>query len=279
MNTTTTGTVSLVGAGPGNPELLTVKARRLLDEADVVLHDSLVGDGVIESIPDPTRVEHVGKRADGERTPQAEINDRLVREATAGHDVVRLKGGDPTVFARGGEEAEHLARHGVAFEVVPGITSAVAAPGVAGIPATHRDHASTFAVVTGHEDPSKADSALDWDALSALVDAGGTLVILMGVGRLPDNVAALRAGGVASDTPVAMVERATLPDERVVAGTLDSIVTRADEAAVEPPAVTVVGDVVGVRETVAHCLGGNDALADAAATPTPERVVEVTDGD
>ena len=279
MSTTTTGTVYLVGAGPGDPELMTVKARRLLDEADVVLHDSLVGDGVIESIPDPTRVENVGKRAGGERTPQAEINDRLIREAQAGRDVVRLKGGDPTIFARGGEEAEHLARHGVPFEVVPGVTSAIAAPGVAGVPATHREHASALAVVTGHEDPTKADSALDWSALSALVDAGGTLVILMGVGRLPDNVAALRANGVAPDTPVAMVERATLDDERVVAGTLDTVVDRADEAAVEPPAVTVVGEVVGVRETVAHCLGGTDAAVEGPTLAVPERVVGVTDSD
>ncbi|QGX95513.1 uroporphyrinogen-III C-methyltransferase [Haloplanus rallus] len=279
MSTTTTGTVYLVGGGPGDPELMTVKARRLLDEADVVLHDSLVGDGVIESIPDPTRVENVGKRAGGERTPQAEINDRLIREAEAGRDVVRLKGGDPTIFARGGEEAEHLARHGVPFEVVPGVTSAIAAPGVAGVPATHREHASALAVVTGHEDPTKADSALDWGALSALVDAGGTLVILMGVGRLPDNVAALRANGVAPDTPVAMVERATLDDERVVAGTLDTVVDRADEAAVEPPAVTVVGEVVGVRETVAHCLGGTDAAVEGPTLAVPERVVGVTDSD
>ncbi|MFD1633253.1 uroporphyrinogen-III C-methyltransferase [Haloplanus ruber] len=279
MSTTTTGTVYLVGAGPGDPELMTVKARRLLDEADVVLHDSLVGDGVIESIPDPTRVENVGKRAGGERTPQAEINDRLIREAQAGRDVVRLKGGDPTIFARGGEEAEHLARHGVPFEVVPGVTSAIAAPGVAGVPTTHRDHASALAVVTGHEDPTKADSALDWGALSGLVAAGGTLVILMGVGRLPDNVAALRANGVAPDTPVAMVERATLDDERVVAGTLDTVVDRADEAAVEPPAVTVVGEVVGVRETVAHCLGGTDAAVEGSTLAVPERVVGVTDSD
>jgi len=278
MSPTPTGTVYLVGAGPGDPDLLTVKARRLLDEADVVLHDSLVGDGVVESIPDGTRTENVGKRADGERTPQAEINERLVQEASAGRDVVRLKGGDPCVFARGGEEAEHLARHGVPFEVVPGITSAVAAPGVAGIPPTHRDHASTLAVVTGHEDPTKADSALDWDALSSLVTAGGTLVILMGVGRLPDNAAALRAAGAAPETPVAMVERATLPDERVVTGTLDTIVDRADEAGIEPPAVTVVGDVVGVRETVAHCLGGSDALADAPLV-AGKRTVEVTDSD
>jgi uroporphyrin-III C-methyltransferase len=279
MNTTTTGTVSLVGAGPGDPELMTVKARRLLDETDVVLHDSLVGDGVIESIPDRTRVENVGKRADGERTPQAEINERLVREARAGRDVVRLKGGDPTIFARGGEEAEHLAAAGIPFEIVPGITSAVAAPGVAGIPPTHRDHASTLAVVTGHEDPTKADSALDWDALSGLVTAGGTLVILMGVGRLPDNAAALREAGVDPQTPVAMVERATLDDERVVTGTLDTIVDRAREAGIEPPAVTVVGEVVGVRETVAHCLGADGSLADGLAAPAHEGIVEVTDSD
>ncbi|MFB6101631.1 MAG: uroporphyrinogen-III C-methyltransferase [Haloplanus sp.] len=275
MNTTTTGTVYLVGAGPGDPELLTVKARRLLDEADVVLHDSLVGDGVIESLPDCTRVEHVGKRADGERTPQAEINDRLISEANAGRDVVRLKGGDPTIFARGGEEAQHLARHDVPFEIVPGITSAIAAPGVAGIPPTHRDHASTLAVVTGHEDPTKEDSALDWPALSSLVAAGGTLVILMGVGRLPDNVAALREAGVDAETPVAMVERATLPEERTVTGTLETIVDRATEVGVEPPAVTVVGQVVGVRETVAHCLGETDALADGHVAFGAGGVVEV----
>jgi uroporphyrin-III C-methyltransferase len=278
VSTMTTGTVYLVGAGPGDPELMTVKARRLLDSADVVLHDSLVGDGVVDTIPDDVRVENVGKRANGDRTPQAEINDRLIREAKAGREVVRLKGGDPTIFARGGEEAEHLARHNVPFEVVPGITSAVAAPGVAGIPATHRDHASALAVVTGHEDPTKADSALDWGALSDLVSAGGTLVILMGVGRLPDNAAALRAAGVDPTTPVAMVERATLPDERVVTGTLDTIVDVADAAAIEPPAVTVVGDVVGVRETVARCLGGSDAMAEAPVT-TVNGVVGVTDSD
>ncbi|MFB6255208.1 MAG: uroporphyrinogen-III C-methyltransferase, partial [Haloplanus sp.] len=162
-------------------------------------------------------------------------------------------------------------------EVVPGITSAVAAPGVAGIPPTHRDHASTLAVVTGHEDPTKEDSALDWDALSGLVTAGGTLVILMGVGRLPDNAAALRAAGVDADTPVAMIERATLADERVVTGTLDTIIDIADAAGIDPPAVTVVGDVVGVRETVARCLGGGDAMAEASVATPP--VVGVTDSD
>lgn len=272
------GTVYLVGAGPGDPELMTVKARRLLDGADVVFHDALVSEAVVESVPDATHVENVGKRPGGERTPQAEINRLLVGRATAGDDVVRLKCGDPCVFGRGGEEAEHLASAGVPFEIVPGVTSAVAGPGLAGIPPTHRDHASSVTVVTGHEDPTKEDSALDWGALARSVTAGGTLVILMGVGRLPDNAAALRAAGVDPTTPVAMVERATLSDERVVTGTLDTIVDVADAAAVEPPAVTVVGDVVGVRETVARCLGGSDAMADAPVT-TANGVVGVTDSD
>jgi len=275
MSTNTNGTVYLVGAGPGDPELLTVKARRLLESADIVLHDSLVSDGVVESIPDSVRVEHVGKRADGERTPQAAINERLVCEASAGRDVVRLKGGDPTLFARGGEEAEHLATHGVAFEIVPGVTSAIAGPGVTGIPATHRDHASAFVVVTGHEDPTKPDSSIDWESLSKIVATGGTLVILMGVGRLPDNVAALRAGAVDAETPVAMVERATLEDECIVTGTVETIVDRAEEVGIEPPAVTVVGDVVDVRETVEHCLGKADAVAETPLAGTTDGIAEV----
>lgn len=248
------GTVYLVGAGPGDPELMTVKARRLLDEADVVFHDALVSEAVVESVPDATHVENVGKRPGGERTPQAEINRLLVGRATAGDDVVRLKCGDPCVFGRGGEEAEHLASAGVPFEIVPGVTSAVAGPGLAGIPPTHRDHASSVTVVTGHEDPTKEDSALDWGALARSVTAGGTLVILMGVGRLPDNVAALREGGVDPETPVAMVERASRASEFTVTGTLDTITDRAREVGIDPPAVTVVGDVVSVRDRVSEFL-------------------------
>ncbi|MFB6068668.1 MAG: uroporphyrinogen-III C-methyltransferase [Halobacterium sp.] len=277
---THTGTVSLVGAGPGDPELLTVKARNRIDDADVVLHDSLVGCDVVASLPETATVVDVGKRADGKRTSQEEINHLMVREANAGNDVVRLKGGDPHVFGRGGEEAEFLARHDVPVEVVPGVTSAIAAPGVAGIPVTHREHASSLTVVTGHEAPTKPESALDWDALAGNVRAGGTLVVLMGVGRLPDNVAALRSHGVAPETPVALVEKATLPDEATVTGTLDTIVDRVDDAGIEPPAVTVVGDVVGVRETVASCLGGEgaagaDAVSWQAAFRTAESGAEV----
>jgi uroporphyrin-III C-methyltransferase len=249
-----TGTVSLVGAGPGDPDLLTVKARRLLDSADVVLYDALVSEAIRDLPPESVDRIDVGKRSGGERTTQAEINRLLIRRASAGDDVVRLKSGDPCVFGRGGEEAEELAAAGVPFEVVPGITSAVAGPGLAGVPPTHRDHASSLTVVTGHEDPTKADSALDWDALARSITAGGTLVILMGVGRLPDNVAALQGGGVDPETPVAMIERASCEDEFTVTGTLDTITDRAREVGIDPPAVTVVGDVVDVRDRVSEYL-------------------------
>ncbi|MFB6167268.1 MAG: uroporphyrinogen-III C-methyltransferase [Haloferacaceae archaeon] len=252
------GTVYLVGSGPGDPGLLTVRARDLLETADVVLHDKLPGPEILDLVPAERR-EDVGKRAGGERTPQSETNARLVEHARAGRDVVRLKGGDPFVFGRGGEEMEHLAREGVPFEVVPGVTSAVGGPGVAGIPITHRDHASAVALVTGHEEPEKPESAVDWDALAALVDAGGTVVVLMGVGRLPDYTAALRGAGLAGDLPVAMVERATWPDTRTVTGTLDTIVDARDEAGVEPPAVTVVGEVAATRERVVEFLRGRGA--------------------
>ncbi|MFC7073800.1 uroporphyrinogen-III C-methyltransferase [Halovenus rubra] len=272
-----TGTVYLVGAGPGDPELLTVKAKRLLGAADLVLHDSLVGDAIVSSLSE-TVTEHVGKRPNGERTPQSEINARMVRQARAGNDIVRLKGGDPTIFGRGGEEAEHLARHDVPFVVVPGVTSAIAAGGVAGIPATHREYASSVTVVTGHEDPTKEGSALDWSALADTVAAGGTLVVLMGVGRLQDNVAALQSNGLDDGTAVAMVERATLPEERVVTATLATIADVAEAAGVKPPAVTVVGDVVAVRQTVENHLGATPGATEASSWP-PTGVVADADGE
>jgi uroporphyrin-III C-methyltransferase len=257
---TATGHVSLVGSGPGDPELMTVKARRLLDEADVVLHDKLPGPEIIALVPEERR-EDVGKRAGGEWTPQEYTNRRLVELAREGKHVVRLKGGDPFVFGRGGEEMEHLAREGIPFEVVPGITSAVAGPGVAGIPVTHRDHASSVSFVTGHEDPTKDESAVNWDALAA---TGGTIVVLMGVGKLPDYTAALRESGMAPETPVALVERATWPGMQVATGTLETIVDVRDAAGIEPPAITVVGPVAATRDRVAAFLraGDTDATTD-----------------
>jgi uroporphyrin-III C-methyltransferase len=240
------GFVSLVGSGPGDPELMTVKAERLLEECDVVLHDKLPGPDIIGSIPEAKR-EDVGKRAGGEWTPQEYTNARLVELAEAGKHVVRLKGGDPFVFGRGGEEMEHLAEHGIEFEVVPGLSSAVAGPGVVGIPLTHRDFVSSVSLVTGHEDPTKDESAVDWQALA---DTGGTLVVLMGVGKLPLYTDELREAGMAGETPVALVERATWPDQRVVTATLDTVVEARDEHGVEPPAITVIGEVAATRDRV-----------------------------
>jgi uroporphyrin-III C-methyltransferase len=243
------GTVYLVGAGPGDPDLLTVRAWRLLRTADVVLHDSLLREAILEDLPPSVEVLDVGKRGEV-RTEQSAINDLLVERARAGDAVVRLKGGDPFVFGRGGEEAQHLAAHDVAFEVVPGVSSVLAAPGIAGIPLTHREHASRFTVITGHETPEKDGSSLDWDDIAGQIDRGGTLVILMGVRTLAENVRALRDHGVAADTPAAIVQRATWPRQAVVSGTLEDIVERTREADVKPPATTVVGEVLEVHDEI-----------------------------
>jgi uroporphyrin-III C-methyltransferase len=257
------GKVYLVGSGPGDPELLTCKARRLLAESDVVLHDKLPGPEILSEIPADRR-EDVGTRGHGDTTPQSYVNERMVELAQQGKTVLRLKGGDPTVFARGGEEMTYLADHCVPFEVVPGVTAAVAAPALAGIPVTHRDHASSVTFVTGHEDPNKTESAVDWDGLAA---TGGTLVVLMGVNRLPDYSGALVAAGMDSDTPVAMVERASWSGQRVAVGTLETIVKVRDEVGIEPPAVTVVGDVAATRERVVEFLHSTTGQTVRSANP------------
>lgn len=239
-----TGTVYLVGSGPGDPELLTIKAKRLIEEADVVLHDKLPGPEIIGEIPEEKR-EDVGKRAGGERTSQTEINERLLELAREEKRVVRLKGGDPFVFGRGGEEIAYLREHGIEVEVVPGISSAVAAPAVFGVPVTHRDHASSVSFVTGHEDPTKEETAIDWEALAA---TGGTIVVLMGVGKLPEYTNALVEAGMDPETPVALIERGTWPEGRIADGTLETIVSVRDREGIEPPAVTVIGGVAGLYE-------------------------------
>ncbi len=249
------GKVYLVGSGPGDPDLMTVRARRLLESADVVLHDKLPGPDIIDLIPDDSR-EDVGKRAGGDRTPQSETNRRLVEHARKGRSVVRLKGGDPFLFGRGGEEMEHLVEKSIPFEIVPGVTSGIGGPGIAGIPVTHRDHASTVSFVTGHEDPGKDESGVDWEALAA---TGGTIVVLMGVGKLPEYTAALQNAGLAQDTPVAMIERATWPSMRVATGTLNSIVDVRDDTDIQPPAITVIGEVAAARQSVLAFLESEQA--------------------
>jgi uroporphyrin-III C-methyltransferase len=264
------GTVYLVGSGPGDPGLLTVRAREVIDDADVVLHDKLPGPEILESIPDE-KCEDVGKRAGGEWTPQEYTNRRLVELAREGKTVARLKGGDPFVFGRGGEEAEHLADNEIPFEVVPGVTSAIGGVGVAGIPVTHRDHASSVSFVTGHEDPTKEESAVDWEALAA---TGGTLVVLMGVGKLPEYSRALLDAGMNPDTPIALVERATWPEMRVATGTLGTATATRDDAGIEPPAVTVIGAVAASHDRLRAFLA-NDRVttvepADAAPNANAE---------
>lgn len=241
------GKVYLVGAGPGDPELLTRKAERILRSADVILYDALVGEGIHDLFPRDAKLIDVGKRADNHTYPQEEINRMLVDLARNNAVVVRLKGGDPYVFGRGGEEAEELIKEGIEVEVVPGISSAVAVPAYAGIPVTHRDYSSSLTIITGHEDPAKGQSALNFKALANMQ---GTLVILMGIKRLKDNVEALIANGKSPDTPVAIIEKGTTPEERLTTGTLGTIVNLADMHGVEAPAIIVVGDVVKLRKVL-----------------------------
>ena len=241
-----TGRVYLVGAGPGDPGLMTIAGLQRLKEADVVVYDRLVSEALLKEARANADLIFVGKAA-GESHDQEAINRLLVEQAREAKCVVRLKGGDPFVFGRGGEEAEALRAAGIPFEVVPGVTSAVAVPAYAGIPVTHRGLASTFAVVTGHEDPEKPESSIDWPKLATAVD---TLVFLMGTKTLPEIVEKLIANGQAPDTPVAVIRWGTTPEQRTVAGTLRDIAVRVEEAGITPPAITVVGEVVRLRETL-----------------------------
>lgn len=238
------GTVSLIGAGPGDPDLITVRGLKRLRRADVVVYDRLVSEALLEEAPEWAERIFVGKAPGRQVMSQEAINALLVARAREGLAVVRLKGGDPFVFGRGGEEALACTEAGVPWEVVPGISSALAAPASAGIPVTHRLVAGNFAVVTAH----RADEAeaLDWEALSRL----DTLVILMGVERLPHLTAALLRHGRGPHTPAAIIERATLPDERVLVATLATLADEATRAAISSPATIVIGEVVRVREAL-----------------------------
>jgi uroporphyrinogen III methyltransferase/synthase len=233
----------LVGAGPGDPELMTLKAKRLLSEADVVLFDRLLSPDMLNGLENAELID-VGKTAGDHKLTQEEINQLLISKAEEGRVVIRLKGGDPYLFGRGGEEALALLEQGIPFEVVPGVTSAIAAPELAGIPVTHRGITSALTIVTGHEEPGK-DSPLEWNILAKL---NGTLVVLMGVSRLEKNVAALISGGKPTRTPAAIVEKGGWPDQRMISGTLENIAALAKEAQIEPPAILVVGDVVNLAK-------------------------------
>lgn len=253
-NSETAGQVYLVGAGPGDPDLLTKKAERLIHRADVVLHDSLVPRAVTASATSDARVISVGKRPSrGTRTSQEEIHHLMAEWARRGATVVRLKGGDPTVFGRGGEEAQYLAKQGIPFELVPGVSS-VNMPGLLGIPLTHREHASSLIVITGHEDPTKKDSSLNWGAIAEMIEEGGTLIVLMGVSTLENYTTELIDRGVNPNTPAAMIQKVTWQDEQIVTASVEALRRKRDEVAIEPPAITVVGEVVSVRDDISEWL-------------------------
>jgi len=238
--------VYLVGAGPGAPDLITIRGLRCLREADVVVYDRLVPSELLRECRPAARRIYVGKAAGNHALPQERINRLLIRLARRGLVVCRLKGGDPFVFGRGGEEALALAEARVPFEVVPGVTSAVAVPEAAGIPVTHRGVARSFTVLTGHGQGG-GEPDIDWEAAARL---GGTLLFLMGVSNLASIAARLIAGGLAPSTPAAVIEKGTTPEQRTVVGPLDRIATLAREAGVKSPAICVVGDVVRLHAQI-----------------------------
>ncbi|MGI8714956.1 MAG: uroporphyrinogen-III C-methyltransferase [Solirubrobacteraceae bacterium] len=241
-------TVYLVGAGPGDPGLMTARSLQLIAAADVIVYDRLIPVTALDGARADAELIYAGKEGGGPSVSQLDISALLLEHGAAGREVVRLKGGDPFVFGRGGEEAERLREQGVAFEVVPGITAGVAASAYAGIPVTHRDAASAVAFVTGHEDPEKPESALDWTALARFP---GTLVVYMGVRQLEAIAGRLMAGGRAASEPAAVIERGTLPNQRVVTATLETIASVAAAAQIRAPAISLFGPVAALRNDLA----------------------------
>jgi uroporphyrinogen III methyltransferase / synthase len=240
------GKVYIIGAGPGDAGLITLKAIECLRLADVVVYDNLVNEELLKYAPDKARFIYAGKKGGDHTLSQDDINDLLVQEAQASNTVARLKGGDPFIFGRGGEEAERLVEDNIPFEVVPGVTSAIAVPAYAGIPLTHRSLTSTVAFITGHEDPAKDKSDIDWQALAGI----GTLVFLMGVKNIGQITEALISCGKLPDTPAALIRRGTTPQQEIITGTLGTIVELAQARKFSPPAIFVVGKVVDLHDTL-----------------------------
>ncbi len=267
------GHVAIVGAGPGDPELITVRGLARIRGAEVLVYDRLVAPELVAEAPADCERIFAGKAKGFAALEQHEIEAVLIERARAGKRVVRLKGGDPYIFGRGGEEVTALVAAGIPVEVVPGLTSAIAAPASAGIPVTHRELASSLTIVTGHEDPSKAESALDWDWLAA---SKGTLVILMGLSQLPRIAARLIEGGRAGATPAAVIASGSTPEQRVVTAPLAGVAAAASAAQLTAPALIVIGDVVRFRDQLAtSALSGAlvtaGAQVDSRVEPGPAR--------
>lgn len=250
------GRVYLVGAGPGDPELLTLRAVRLLQKADVLVYDNLVSPGVLEFVAPSAERIYAGKRRNEHTLRQEQINTLIVKLAQEGKQVVRLKGGDPFIFGRGGEEMQALAASGVAFEVVPGVTAASGVSSYAGIPLTHRDYAQTCLFVTGHLKNGTAD--LDWPSLVRL---NQTVVIYMGLGGLPEICRQMIAHGASPDLPIAVVQDGSLPTQRVVTGTLSNMAERVAQAALKSPSLTLIGEVVKLHQELAWFQTAQQAAA------------------
>lgn len=242
------GSVFLVGAGPGDPDLVTVKAMRLLERCDVVVYDNLVPDEVVATLPPEIERRYVGKKAGKHTLSQSGINELLVELARAGKTVVRFKGGDPFIFGRGGEEAQFLKEHGIPFEVVPGITSGIAAPALVGIPCTDRRKASSVTFVTGHRATDSALSAVQWDWIGQA--KAGTLVIYMGVSEIGSIVERLLQSGMGPETPSAAIERGSMPTQRIVCAPLSDLPAKVQQNSIRPPAVFVIGETVSLHESL-----------------------------
>lgn len=241
------GAVYLVGAGPGDPGLMTMRGLAVLRAAEVVVHDSLVGEEILREAPSSAEMLDVGKRGGMHKAEQTEINELLLRKAKEGKRVVRVKGGDPFLFGRGGEEAEHLRRNGVEVHVIPGVSSSIAVPALAGVPVTHRNCSSSVTIVTGHEGEHKEEEWLDW---AALARSGGTLVIMMGMSNLGRNMRLLMEGGVHGGTPVLVVQDGSLPGQRALVTTVAQAEADCSREGLGPPAVIVVGEVVRLRSVL-----------------------------
>jgi len=249
------GKVYIVGAGPGDAGLLTLKALDLIRSADVVLYDRLVSDDILKMIPNNVQKVFVGRNVGDDYAHQEETNKLMVHHADSGKKVVRLKGGDPFIFGRGGEEAEFLRENKIDFEIVPGISSATASPAYAGIPLTHRLLSSSVAIVTGHEDAKKDELTVRWKELAKAVD---TIVVLMGMGRLKQIVDDLVGAGMSKNTDVAIIENGTTKEQKVLHGNLSNIVDKVKNSNIKPPAIIVIGKVAGLTEKL-NWLGAENA--------------------
>jgi uroporphyrin-III C-methyltransferase len=237
------GKVFICGAGPGDPKLVTLRAMELLKTSDIILYDRLVGKEIVDQVPAGTEKIYVGRAAGDPTTHQDRTNELMVKYAKKGKSVLRLKGGDPFIFGRGAEEAEYLISRGIKFEIVPGITSAIASPAYAGVPLTHRRYSSSVAIVTGHEGAEKDELAVRWERLAGAVD---TIVVLMGIGQLDQISRDLAKAGMKKSTRVAIIASGTTDRQRVVRGTLGTISGAARKADIKPPAVIVIGRVAGL---------------------------------